>query len=89
MSKGTSYSVKTLMYKDNKPVNFYLNMADLEYEDDAVTIALDLLGKYNEYITQYNEEYDENYKCSLVVFKHTENNYEIVWLENSIHWGKG
>ena len=83
------YSVKTLMYKDNKPVNFYVNLDDIEYEDDAVTIALDMLGKYNEYITDYNNQYNTDYKCSVAVFKHFGNDYDIVWLENSIHWKKG
>ena len=89
MSKEVYYSVHTLLYKDNKPTNLYLNCDGIKNDFEAIDIAESMLAQYNEYITEYNRENDANYKCSVAIFKHEGGVYDIFWLENSIHWMKG
>ncbi len=89
MYKETHYSVRTLMYHNDKPTNLFLNCDGIMHDYEAIDIAESMLGQYNECLTQYNRENDSNYKCSVVIFKHEGNDYDIFWLENSIHWMKG
>lgn len=89
MSKEVHYSVHTLLYKDNKPTNLYVNCDGIKNDFEAIDIAESMLAQYNEYITEYNRENDSHYKCSVVIFKHDGDNYDIFWLKNSIHWMEG
>ena len=89
MDKKVHYSVHTLLCKDGRSTNLYLNSDGIENDFEAIDIAESMLAQYNEYITEYNLVNGTNYKCSVAIFKHEGGTYDIFWLENSIHWMKG